>query len=150
MATPRRSVKKVRWTRGFIVAFLAFTAAILLTAKPVIASEMVTAKPGMANDMMTAKPGMANAWGLIIDVKDDGGKVNKMTIRVNETIDKVSATMDGKELKVSDKVPFPIVLGKHTGKIAAIYPGPTIVFEGSTCVLIRNRWISYPPGTVCP
>jgi hypothetical protein len=128
MVTPRRSVKKVRWIRGFIVAFLAFTAAILLTAKPV----------------------MANAWGLIIDVKEDGGKVKIMTIRVNETTDKVSATMEGKELKVSDKVPFPIVLGKHTGKIAAIYPGPTIVFEGSTCVLIRNRWISYPPGTVCP
>jgi hypothetical protein len=139
MVTPRRSVKKVRWIRGFIVAFLAFTAAILLTAKPVIAS-----------DMVTAKPGMANAWGLIIDVKEDGGKVKIMTIRVNETTDKVSATMEGKELKVSDKVPFPIVLGKHTGKIAAIYPGPTIVFEGSTCVLIRNRWISYPPGTVCP
>jgi hypothetical protein len=129
MVTPRRSVKKVRWIRGFIVAFLAFTAAILLTAKPV----------------------MANAWGLIIDVKDDGGNVKKMTIRANETMDKVSATVDGKELKVSDKIPYPVeVGGKHTRKIGAIYPGPTIVFEGSSCVLIGNRWISYPPGTKCP
>lgn len=125
MVTPRRSVAEVRWTRGFIVAFLAMTAAVMLAAQPVLAEE----------------------WELMFDVKD-GGK--KMRIKYDETKDKVTATMDGKELKVSEKVPFPIVLGRHTGKIAAIYPGPAIVFEGSTCVLIKNRWIGYPPGTVCP
>lgn len=125
MVTPRRSVAEARWTRGFIVAFLAMTAAVMLAAQPVLAEE----------------------WELMFDVKD-GGK--KMRIKYDETKDKVTATMDGKELKVSEKVPFPIVLGKHTGKIAAIYPGPAIVFEGSTCVLIKNRWIGYPPGTVCP
>jgi len=93
---------------------------------------------------------MANTWELIIDVKADAGKEKKMTIRVDEAKDLVSATVDGKPLKVSDKIPFPVPLGKHTGKIAAIYPGPTIVFEGSTCVFIKNRWVGYPPGTVCP
>ena len=136
MVTPRRSVKKGRWTRSFIVAFLAITAAVLFTANPVIAS-----------DMATAKPVIANVWELSFNVNDDGGKVRKMSIRVDETNDKVSATVDGKPMNVPDKIPFPVKLGEHSRKIVAIYPGPTIVFEGSYCVYIKDRWIGTPP---CP
>jgi hypothetical protein len=124
MATPRRSVTKGRWTRGFTVAFLAIAAAVLLTAQPVL----------------------ANTWELSIDVKD-AGKVKKMVIKVDEAKDQVSATVDGKPVKVSDKIPFPVKLGEHSRKIGAIYPGPTIVFEGSSCVYIKGHWIGTPP---CP
>ena len=62
----------------------------------------------------------------------------------------ISATVDGIALTVSEKKPFPIILGEHSRIIGAINPGPVIVFEGSTCVFINNRWIAYPPGTTCP
>jgi len=128
MVTSRRSVTKGRWTRSFIVAFLAITAAVLFTAKPVI----------------------ANTWELSIDLKNDAGKANKLMIRVDEAKDQVSATVDGKPVKVSDKIPYPVKLGDHSRKIGAIYPGPTIVFEGSYCIFIKNRWISVPAGYPCP
>jgi hypothetical protein len=87
----------------------------------------------------------------IIDVKDNENNKKQMLITYDRTMENISATVDGKELRVTDKIPFPIeVGGKHTRRIGAIYPGPVIVFEGSTCVLIKNRWIGYPPGTVCP
>ena len=53
MVTPRRSVTERRWTRGFIVAFLAIAAAVLLTAQPVRGEHVRTT---------------------IIDVKDNEGK----------------------------------------------------------------------------
>ena len=124
---PRRSITEKRWTRGFLVAFLAITAAILLIAQPIA----------------------VNADKLAIDVKD-GDKAKKMEIVHDSALENVVATVDGKELKVSNRQSFPIVLGPHTQKIVAIYPGPVIVFEGSTCVLIGKRWIAYPPGTICP
>ena len=124
---PRRSITEKRWIRGFTVAFLAITAAILLAAQPV----------AMAADR------------LVIDVKD-GDKVKKMEIWHDSDMSNVTAIVDGKPMNVSDRKPFPIVLGPHTQKIVAIHPGPVIVFEGSTCVLIGYRWIGYPPGTVCP
>ncbi len=34
MVTPRRSITEKRWTRGFTVAFLAITAAVLFIALP--------------------------------------------------------------------------------------------------------------------
>jgi len=135
MVTPRRSITKGRWIRGFIVAFLASTAAILLTAKPVIAS-----------DKATAKPVIANVWELSFNVKD-GKEVKKMVIKVDEAKDQVSATVDGEPVKVSEKIPFPVKLGDHSRILGAIYPGPVIVFEGSYCVWVKNRWIGPPP---CP
>lgn len=128
MVTPRRSVKKVRGIRGFIVAFLAIMAAILLIAQPVAVNAAE------------------------IDVKHDG-KVKKMVIEYNPATDNVVATVDGVKHKVTKKFDYPILLGKNTQKIVGIYPGevPIIVFEGnSSCVLIRGRWIGYPPSTVCP
>ena len=127
MVTPRRSVTKVRWIRGFIVAFLAITAAIMFTAQPV----------AMA------------AERLVVDVKD-GDKVKKMEIWHDSDMTNVVAIVDGKALKVSDKQDFPIKLGEHTKRIVAIHPGPVIVFEGSWCALVGGRWIAYPPGTPCP
>jgi hypothetical protein len=127
MITPRRSVTEKRWTRGFTVAFLAMAAAVLFLALPACSTK-----------------------SRIIDVKDNAGKVHKMTIMVDETNDQVSATVDGNALKVSEKIPFPVKLGEHSRNIGAIYPGPTIVFEGSSCVWVNNRWIGYPAGTVCP
>jgi len=125
--TPRRSNTEKRWIRGFIVAFLAITATILLIAQPV----------AMAADR------------LVVDVKD-GDKVKKMEIWYDSDMANVTAIVDGKPLNVSDRKPFPIVLGPHTQKIVAIHPGPVIVFEGSTCIWLGTRWIAYPPGTVCP
>ena len=128
MITPRRSVTEKRWTRGFIVAFLASTAAVLLTAQPIVANAAE------------------------IDVKHDG-KVKKMVIEYNPATDNVVATVDGAKHKVTKKFDYPILLGKNTQKIVRIYPGeaPIIVFEGnSSCVLIRGHWIGYPASTVCP
>jgi hypothetical protein len=127
MVTPRRSVTKVRGIRGFIVAFLTIAAAILLIARPIA----------------------VNAEKLSIDVKE-GDKARKMEIVHDSDHENVVATVDGKEVKVSNKQTFPIILGPHTQKIVAIHPGPVIVFEGSTCVLIGRKWIAYPPGTICP
>jgi hypothetical protein len=125
--TPRRSITEKRAIRGFIVAFLAVTAAFLLIAQPV----------AMAADR------------LVIDVKD-GDKTKKMEIWHDSDMTNVVAIVDGKKVDVSDRKPFPIVLGPHTQKIVAIHPGPVIVFEGSTCVWLGGKWIAYPPGTVCP
>jgi len=124
MVTTRRTVRGKGWIRGFIVAFLAIAAAVLLTAQPV----------------------KAYASELNFDVKDEG-KVKKMSIKVDDAKGSVSATVDGKPVKVNDPLPFPIVLGKNCRKIQAIYPGPVIVFEGSYCVFYNNRWIGTPP---CP
>jgi len=135
MVTPRRSITKWRWTRCFIVAFLASSAAILLTAKPVLAS-----------DKATAKPVIANVWELSFNVKD-GKEVKKMVIKVDEAKDHVSATVDGEPVNVPGKTPFPVKLGEHTRILGAIYPGPVIVFEGSYCVWVKDRWIGTPP---CP
>ena len=127
---PRRSIKEKRWIRGFIVASLAITAAIMLIAQPVA----------------------VNAGGvgrLVIDAKD-GDKVKKMEIWHESDMANVAAIVDGQTLKVTEKS-LPIELGPHLRKIVGIYPGPVIVFEGSTCVWIPpNRWIGYPPGTRCP
>lgn len=125
--TPRRMITEMRWTRGYIVAFLAMTAAIMFVAQPVA----------------------VNAERLVIDVKDDS-KVEKMELWYDSGMTNVTAIVDGKALKVSDPKPFPIMLGPHTQKIVAIHPGPVIVFEGSSCIWIGGRWIAYPPGTVCP
>jgi hypothetical protein len=128
---PRRSITEKRWIRGLIVAFLAITAAILLIAQPVAVNA-------------------AGGDRLVIDAKD-GDKVKKMEIWHDSDMANVTAIVDGKKLNVSDKKPFPIILGPHTQKIVAIYPGPVIVFEGSTCICLPgNRWIAYPPGTPCP
>lgn len=125
--TPRRSIAEKRWIRGFTVAFLAITATILLIAQPV----------AMAADR------------LVIDVKD-GDKVKKMEIWHDSDMSNVTAIVDGKPMNVSDRKPFPIVLGPHTQKIVAIHPGPVIVFEGSNCIWLGGKWIAYPPGTPCP
>ena len=122
---PRRSIKEKRWIRGFIVAFLAITATILLIAQPV----------AMAADR------------LVVDAKD-GDKVKKMEIWHDSDMANVTAIVDGQTLKVTERKTFPIALGPHLRKIVAIHPGPVIVFEGSTCIWIPpNRWIAYPPGT---
>jgi hypothetical protein len=123
----RRSITEKRWTRGFIITFLAITATILLIAQPV----------AMAADR------------LVVNVKD-GDKVKQMEIWHDSDMTNVIAIVDGQPLKVSDRKPFPIVLGPHTQKIVGIYPGPVIVFEGTNCVWIGGRWIPYPPGTPCP
>ncbi len=116
---------------GFIVAFLAITAAVMFVAQPVA----------------------VNAERLVIDVKD-GGKVEKMELWYDSGMSNVSAIVDGKAMKISDLKPFPIELGSHARKIAAILPGPVIVFEGSTCTCYPVpgglRCIAYPVGTVCP
>jgi hypothetical protein len=125
--TPRRSITEKRWPRGFIVAFLAITAIFLWIAQPV----------AMAADR------------LVIDVKD-GDKVKKMEIWHDSEMTNVVAIVDGKKVDVSDRKPFPIELGPHTRRIVAIHPGPVIVFEGSTCILVGGKWIGYPPGTICP
>ena len=125
--TQRRSVTEKRWIRGFIVAFLVITAALLLIAQPV----------AMA------------AERLVIDVKD-GDKIKKMEIWYDSDMTNVVAIVDGKTLQGSDRQPFPIELGPHTKRIAGIYPGPVIVFEGSWCALIGGKWYAYPPGSVCP
>ena len=127
MVTPRRSITEGRWTRGFTVAFLAIAAAVLFIALPACSTKST-----------------------IIDVKDNQGIARKMTIKVDETKDQVFATVDGEPLTVSEKKPFPVKLGEHTQQIRAIYPGPVIVFGGSSCYFINNRWIAYPPGTPCP
>ena len=131
MVTPRRSITNKRWIGGFIVAFLAITAAIMLVAQPVA---------------MAAGEG---AKRLVIDVKD-GDKVKQMEIWHDSDMTNVVAIVDGQALKVSDKQVFPILLGEHTKRIVAIHPGPVIVFEGSWCALIGGKWIAYPPGSVCP
>lgn len=126
--TPRRSITEKRRPRGFIVPFPAITAIIMLIAQPVA----------------------VNAERLVIDVKD-GAKVRKLEIVYDSTMENVVATVDGKEeLNVSKRQPYPIELGPHTKRIVGIYPGPIIVFEGSTCVLVGGKWIGYPPGTICP
>jgi hypothetical protein len=100
--------------------------------------------------MLISRPVAVNAGRLVIDVKD-GDKVKKLEIVHDSSMENVVATVDGREeLKVSKRQPFPIELGPHTKRIVGIYPGPIIVFEGSTCVLIGGKWIGYPPGTVCP
>ena len=128
---PRRSNTEKRWTRGFLVAFLAITAAIMFIAQPVA---------------MAAGEG---AKRLVVDVKD-GDKVKQMEIWHDSDMTNVVAIVDGQALKVSDKQVFPIKLGEHTKRIVAIHPGPVIVFEGSWCALIGGRWIAYPPDSVCP
>ncbi|HLN90455.1 MAG TPA: hypothetical protein VK429_01190 [Patescibacteria group bacterium] len=66
------------------------------------------------------------------------------------TAAKMEAAVDGQNLEVSERILFPITPGEQTQKIAAIDPGPVIVFEGSWCALVGGRWIAYPPDTVCP
>jgi hypothetical protein len=127
--TPRRSITEKRWIRGFTVAFLAITAAILLIAQ---------------------SEAMAAAERLVIDVKD-GDQVKKVEIWHDSDLTNVVVIIDGQVLKPSDRKPFPIELGPHTKRIVGIYPGPVIVFDGSpNCYLINNKWYSYPPGSVCP
>lgn len=125
--TPRRSITEKKAIRCFIVAFIGITASIMLIAQPA----------AMAADR------------LVIDVKD-GDKVKKMEIWHDSEMTNVVAIVDGRKVDVSDRKPFPIVLGEHTRRIVAIHPGPVIVFEGSTCVWLGGKWIAYPPGTVCP
>lgn len=125
--TPRRSITEKKAIRCFIVAFIGITASIMLIAQPA----------AMAADR------------LVIDVKD-GDKVKKMEIWHDSDMGNVIAIVDGKPLNVSDRKPFPIILGPHTQKIVAIHPGPVIVFEGSNCILLGGKWIAYPPGTPCP
>jgi hypothetical protein len=125
--TPRKSNTGKGEIRGFIVSFLAITAAILLFAQTVAVA----------------------ADRLVVDVKD-GDKVKKMEIWHDSDMTNVIAIVDGKPLNVSDRKPFPIILGPHTQKIVAIHPGPVIVFEGSTCIWLGGKWIAYPPGTPCP
>jgi hypothetical protein len=128
MATQRRSVTKGRWTRSFIVAFLAIAAAVLLIAQPVVVN--------------------AAEQEIIVKEKD----VTQMTVKItyDDWMRNVSATVDGKPLKVSTEQPYPIVLGKNSQKIVGIY-GPVIVFEGnSRCFLIAGHWVGIPAGTVCP
>lgn len=127
MVTPRRPITEKRGTRGFTAAFLAIAAAVLFIALPACSPKTT-----------------------IVDVKDNEGKVHKMTIKVDETNDNVSATVDGNALKVTEKIPLPVKLGEHSRTLGAIHPGPIIVFEGSSCVWVKNRWIAYPPGTPCP
>jgi hypothetical protein len=127
MVTSRRSVTKGRWSRGFIVAFLASTAAVMFIA------------------LSGCYPKTA-----IIDVKDEKNNPKKMMITYDRNMKNISATVDGKNIEVSKPHEFPIVLGGHTKRIVGIYPGPMIVFEGSSCIWFNNRWIGYPPGTVCP
>jgi len=90
----------------------------------------------------------------IVDVKDNEGKVHKMKIKVDEANDNVSATVDGIAMDVTGKIPFPVKLGDHSRSIGGIYPGPMIVFEGSSCTCYPYggglRCIAYPPGTPCP
>jgi hypothetical protein len=128
---PRRSITEKRWIRGFIVAFLAITAAILLIAQPVV----VNAAGGRH----------------VIKVKD-GDREKSMEIWYDSDMANVTAIVDGKALQVSDPKSFPIILGPNIKKIVAIYPGPVIVFEGSPyCICLPgNRWVGYPPGSVCP
>lgn len=126
--TPRRSITEKRWPRGFIVAFLAITAAVLLTAHPIV----------------------ANAAEQEISFKEEDGTLRTVKVKYDDWMRNISATVDGKPLKVSNEQPYPIVLGRNTQKIVGIY-GPVVVFEGnSKCYLIGGRWIGYPPGTVCP
>ena len=129
MVTPKSSVTKGRWIRCFIVAFLAFTAAILLIAQPVV----------------------VNAAEQEIIVKENDGTQMTVKIKYDDWMRNISATVDGKPLPVSkEQQPYPIVLGKHSQKIVGIY-GPVIVFEGTPkCFLIGGHWIGVPAGTVCP
>jgi hypothetical protein len=128
MVTQRRSVAEVRCIRGFIVTFLAITAAILLIAQPVA----------------------VNAAEQEIPVKEIDGKLITVKVKYDDWIRNISATVDGKPLMVYGQQPYPVKLGENTRLIVGIY-GPVIVFEGnSKCLLVGGRWIGYPPGTVCP
>ena len=127
MVTSRRSVTKGRWTRSFIVAFLASTAAVMFIA------------------LSGCYPKTA-----IIDVKDKENNKKQMLITYDRNMENISATVDGKNIVVGKPHEFPIELKEHTRRIVAIHPGPVIVFEGSYCIWVKNRWIAYPPGTPCP
>lgn len=127
MVTPRRPITEKRWTRGFTAAYLASTAAVLFIVLP------------------ACYPKTA-----IIDVTDKANNKKQMLITYDRNMENISATVDGKNIEVFGPHKFPIVLGEHTKKIVGIYPGPIIVFEGSSCVWVKNRWIGYPPGTPCP
>ena len=126
MATPRRSIAEGRWTRSFTIAFLAMTAAVMFIALP------------------GCYPKTA-----IIDVKDAKNNPKKMLITYDRNMENISATVDGEALKVTKKN-LPVKLGDHSRILGAIYPGPMIVFEGSSCVYFNHHWIGYPPGTPCP
>jgi hypothetical protein len=133
--TPRRPITEKRWNRGFIVMFLAITAAIMLTALP-------ACQHAARNE-------------LVVGVKDEMKNPKKMMIRYDRNLDNVTATVDGKNIEISPHRPFPVTLGEHSRKIAGIYRGPFIVFEGSPeCVCYPSylglRCIPYPPGTPCP
>jgi hypothetical protein len=133
--TPRRSITEKRWIRGFIVASLAITAAIMLTALP-------ACQHAARNE-------------LVVGVKDDMNISKSMKITYDRKLDNVIATVDGKKIEISPPHPFPVTLGAHSKKIVGIYTGPFIVFEGSdgcTCYPTSYglRCIPYPPGTPCP
>jgi hypothetical protein len=128
MVTARSTVRGKGWIRGVIVAILASAAACMMIFQPVV----------------------AKAAEQEILYKEKDGTLKILKIKYDDWVRNISATVDGKPLKVSDEHPYPIVLGENTKKIVGIY-GPVVVFEGnSSCYLIGGRWIGYPPGTKCP
>lgn len=131
MTTPRGSVTEKRWTRGFTVAFMAMAAAVLFIAQPVAVS----------------------AEKLEIDVKGTDGKVKKIKILYDSTLQNVVATVDNNEAETLPVQQYPIEI-KQGKRIQGIFSGPFIVFEGSTCICYPVagglRCVAYPPGTKCP
>jgi hypothetical protein len=110
MLRPKGMVTGKGWSGVFFVTLLAIAAVILLIAQPVVAVE---------------KP-------VEFDVKGLDGKVKKIKISYDSPVDNVVVTEDNVALK-SQILMFPIEL-KHVKRIVGIFPGPFIVFDGSTCV----------------
>jgi hypothetical protein len=128
MVRSKGMTMRERCSLGIFAVLLAFIAIVLLAVQPVV----------------------ANAAEKDIPVTDKDGKQKVVKVKYDSGMTNISATMDGKPVKVSGPNPYPIQLGDHTRKIAAIYEGPIIVFEGSACILIGGRWIAIPADHTCP
>ena len=119
------------WSGVFIVTLLTIAAAIMFVAQPVVVS----------------------AEKLEIDVKGADGKVKKIKILYDSTLQNVVATVDNKDAESLPVQQYPIDL-KNSKSIQGIFSGPFIVFEGSTCICYPVpgglRCVAYPPGTKCP
>ena len=131
MLRPKRMVTGKGWSGVFIIALMTIAAAIMFIAQPVVVS----------------------AEKLEIDVKGTDGKVKKIKILYDSTLQNVVATVDNNDAETLPVQQYPIEI-KHSKSIQGIFSGPFIVFEGSTCICYPVsgglRCVAYPPGTKCP
>jgi hypothetical protein len=131
MFQPKRMVTGKGWTAVCFIALLTIGAAIMFIAQPVVVS----------------------AEKLEIDVKGTDGKVKKIKILYDSTLQNVVATVDNNDAETLPVQQFPIEI-KQGKRIQGIFSGPFIVFEGSTCICYPVsgglRCVAYPPGTKCP